>query len=88
MTNPSEDFLEFEHLKAKTRNWRNEDDKLSSDCMVVVDDGTESSLVFNVHLRVLSGSSDFFYKIAQHVDVDCNSDDFTWSRNTMHAMEM
>ena len=88
MTNPSEDFLEFEHLKANARNWRNEDDKLSSDCMVVLDDGTASSLVLMFIFEFCQARQISFTKSRSTWMWIATVMILLWSRNTMHAMEM
>ncbi len=61
---PTNDFQEFEHLKAKSRHWKTESDKSASDCTLVVESDAGHSKVYQVHLRDLSGSADLFYRIA------------------------
>ena len=61
---PSEDFLEFEHLKVKSRHWKNESDQSASDCTIVFESDTQHSKVYHTHLRVLSGSADLFFRIS------------------------
>jgi hypothetical protein len=63
-SSPSNDFLEFEHLRVKPRHWKNESDKSASDFTIVLERDTGHSKVYRTHLRILSSPADLFFRIA------------------------
>ena len=63
-TVPSNDFIEFEHLNSPLLHWQTDRDKAASDCIITVENGTGNAKVYYAHLRLLSVSSDLFYRIS------------------------
>ena len=61
------DFIEYPFLDKPPFDWRNKSDESASDCIIILHSrfktSTDCIRKYNVHLRILSMSSDYFYKI-------------------------